>query len=133
MSLEKKLRALTMQVILGAIDDSNELRDKLIAVIEEETGMEMTDIDRIRATHSVDQLFTDWKLQRELNEEVAEDYVRNHQHKGPGELFKLLKKKYAENGLYISWKSIRETARSLGIEIEGDDDVSEGDNEGFRG
>lgn len=129
MSLERKLKALTMQVLLGGINDSTTLRDKLIEVIESETGVEMTDSDKIRATHQVDELFTDWKRQKELNEEVAKEYIKNYQHKGPGELFKLLKKKYEENGMEISWENIKRTARGLGIEIEGDDDVPEGNDE----
>lgn len=130
MSLDKKLRALTLQVILGGIKDSTTLRDELIKVIEAETGMAMTDSDRIRATHAVDELFTDWKMQKELNEEVAREYINNYQHEGPAALFKLLKKKYDENGLHLSWDNIKKTARGMGIEIEGEDDVSEGDNEG---
>jgi hypothetical protein len=130
MCLDRKLRALTLQVILGGIKDSTSLREELIKVIEDETGISMTDSDRIRATHMVDELFTDWRRQKELNEEVAKDYIENHQDKGPAELFKLLKKKYDENGLYLSWDNIKRTARGMGIEIEGEDDVSEGDNEG---
>jgi len=133
MSLDRRLRQLTLEVIIGKINDSTTLRNKLVKVIEEETGVKMSETDLIRATHAVDELFTDWRIQKELNEEVAEEFVNSKGKKTPRALFTLLKKRYEENGIPLSWDNIKKSANEMGMDIEGDEDVSEGYDEGFWG
>lgn len=131
MCLDRRLRQLTLEVIVGKIKDSTTLRDKLVKVIEEETGVEMSETDVIRATHAVDELFTDWRIQKKLNEEVAEEFVNSKGKKTAKALFTLLKKKYEENGIPLSWDNIKKSADDMGINIDGGDDVQEGYDEGF--